>query len=277
MVSYRRPRRERSAAELFALNFATMAKCLNARPKTTVSRPIIICGFPRTGTTFLQALLNSHPDIYISNEIRRRVLFAARFLCSQIVTIHRRRQEQWRNMDPGDAQACMLRAIWYYSEPQGYLSRRFGNRTPGNEHFFRFYDSIFSNAPPLYLYPIRDPAAALASYICAPWAGGPKLLPTLWRLWRSVQAAQRFHRFHPDRLLFVNLDRAITRNQRALVVNAVFRHVDENRTASVDSFSERWPLINAGESANSDMYKKLTLRISRQPIVRHLRHNLGYE
>jgi len=32
--------------------------------------PIIICGAPRSGTTYLNKLLNEHPDVFISHEIR---------------------------------------------------------------------------------------------------------------------------------------------------------------------------------------------------------------
>ena len=39
-------------------------------PMTTelASDPIIVYGAPRSGTTYLQRLLSSHPDVYISDE-----------------------------------------------------------------------------------------------------------------------------------------------------------------------------------------------------------------
>src|SRR5215211_3395266 len=34
------------------------------------SDPVIVYGAPRSGTTYLTTLLNSHPEVFVSNEIR---------------------------------------------------------------------------------------------------------------------------------------------------------------------------------------------------------------
>ena len=49
-----------------------------------IANPVVVCGPPRSGTTFLTALLNGHPDFLITNESR---LFSAPLHISKSVTM----------------------------------------------------------------------------------------------------------------------------------------------------------------------------------------------
>jgi len=239
------------------------------------TRPIIICGFPRTGTTFLQALLNCHSEIHISIEYRLRAVFATPLLCAQIARLHRREHEKWRGLVPDEARAAMLRAIWYYSEPNGLLARRYGNKTPGNERHFWFFESVFRRIPPLYIYMIRDPAAVLASYKRMPWGHNAPLWPLIGRLGGSLRSMRKFQTRHPARLLTVSLDRATTMDGKRTLVEEVFRFVEEEPTPEVWRFVDQWSIVNPSKN-RSEVNSRLNERILRNPLVRRMCRGLGY-
>jgi hypothetical protein len=238
------------------------------------SPPIIICGFPRTGTTFLQALLNSHPEIHISREYRFRALFATPLLCAQAGLLHRRETEQWRGMSPDEARVSVLRALWYHGEPEGLVARRFGNKTPGNERHFWFFESVFRRTPPRYIYAARDPVAAIGSYRRMSWGESRSVWRLSAQLGRSLRAMRRFQARHPDRLLVAALDRVATDADRRSFVQRIFRFIRETPTREVWRFVDDWPAVNPGPGRAEASSAEPAPRPRRS--LRSMQRQLGY-
>lgn len=244
-------------------------------PNPPPTRPIIICGYSRTGTTFLQTLLNCHPEIHLSTECQLRAISATPLLCAQIARLHRREHEQWRGLSPDEARVAMLRAVWYYSEPDGLLARRYGNKTPGNERHFQFFESVFRCIPPLYIYMVRDPADVLASFKRMPWGRDEPLWLLIARFEASLFCMRRFRRRNQARLLTVSIDRATTMDGKRALVEEVFRIIGEEPTPEVWRFVDQWPIVNPSEN-RLEVDTRLYQRILRNPLVRRMRRELGY-
>ena len=118
-------------------------------PLSNNESPIIICGQARSGTTFLLRLLNSHPDIVLSQE---------HFLYKTPST-----QSWFEEMESAFAglkgrgtwpakSAALMRSLWYLTSndqtiESGQQARRWGNKTPGSEKYLDFYENIFQFCP----------------------------------------------------------------------------------------------------------------------------------
>jgi Sulfotransferase family len=184
-------------------------------------RPIFIGACPRSGTTLLRTMLNSHPDIALPRETR--------FL--PVIWDHRPR---WRNLDEQSARERLGEAIaddsWTRSSrfetPLDELVKRIaaapptlgsifgtcfvlfaeatGKRRWGDKRpmYARYLDAIFSSFPDAqYINCVRDPRASIASMRTVGWYDGAAV-PGL-DLWnRSVRAVDPWRStLHPDQFM----------------------------------------------------------------------------
>lgn len=171
--------------------------------------PIIICGSARSGTTFIRNLLNEHPDIAVSDEyFLYKTPSIVKFFkeWSAAIPILADRG------DPGGRKADLMRMLWFYSSQEnllekGLTSRRYGNKTPGAKHFIDFYDYVFENNPPLYVYVLRQGKSVFLSVRNTDWGKKVHISGQIRRYVDSVKAIENFQKWNPERAFIIQLDK----------------------------------------------------------------------
>jgi hypothetical protein len=153
--------------------------------------PIFIVGFPRSGTTLLRALLSAHPTIAIAPETHFLNRFAKKLADDDLKT-----EDQflafWNTfsnsdrfvdlgIDAGVTRDLILASrdlhlknvfavtLQEFARQSG--KRRWGEKTPGHDrHIGRLFE-WYPDACVIYI--VRDPRAACASLLHAPWRTNP--------------------------------------------------------------------------------------------------------
>jgi hypothetical protein len=128
--------------------------------------PLIVCGRQRAGTRFITQALNSFYEVSLQGEIPNPVMKSAiRFIsdCNKFYanaaksetsgTAQLRRWERKR--------VQLMFEIWAGAsqsnrQPIPKDCKYIGYKRPNNEQFFEFYESVFINQKPRYIYCIRN-------------------------------------------------------------------------------------------------------------------------
>ncbi|MEO5579031.1 MAG: sulfotransferase [Gemmatimonadaceae bacterium] len=153
--------------------------------------PLFIVGFPRSGTTLMRALLSAHPTIAIAPETHFLKMFENR-LNDHYPKTHEQFERVWtkfsqsdRFVDLGiDADATResilatgdLRLKNIFALTLQKFARvagkpRWGEKTPAHDRHIGTLLKWYPGARVIYL--IRDPRAACASLLQAPWRTNP--------------------------------------------------------------------------------------------------------
>jgi hypothetical protein len=173
------------------------------------TNPIIVCGIARSGTTFARDLLHAHPDIAMSDEFFLykipSIIPMFTELATAFETLHSRG-------DWNERKAQIMRMLWFYTSQsqrmeEGMNARRFGNKTPGAEHYIEFYDSIFDANSPLYVYLLRQGEKVFLSRYNVDWGNIPPIRGQLKRYLNSISVIEAYQEVHPDRVYILQLDR----------------------------------------------------------------------
>jgi hypothetical protein len=196
-------------------------------------RPVFVGGCPRSGTTLLRMMLNSHPDLAIPHETRilidgyrrraewgdlddaenrRRV---ARWVVERKVSRYRRLTE-----DANELVECMVAAqptigsvlsagFRLYAERHG--KSRWGEKRPS---VVLNLDAVFAMFPDgQYVNVVRDPRAVVASIrkVGRQRGWGARGIPGATDTWeRSARAADRWRRrLRPDQFLDVQYEHLV--------------------------------------------------------------------
>lgn len=172
-------------------------------------RPVFVGASPRSGTTLLRTMLNSHPDLAIPRESRFATkAFGLREFFGDLSNeqnrercvkwIMQRRKSGFANLelDPEEAAARMMNApgatigsiigtpFVMYAEARG--AQRWGDKRPA---YIRNTGRLFSMFPDAqFVHLVRDPRGSTASMLKVGWYEGS--VPNAAELWvRSIEAA----------------------------------------------------------------------------------------
>jgi hypothetical protein len=208
-----------------------------------LTRPIIVCGVARSGTTFVQDLLDAHPEIGVSDEFFLYRMPAVQALFGELAATVAERvgPENWPQR-----KAQLMRALWFQASRQprlekGLTSRRFANKTPGAEHYLDFYDDVFSGAPPLWIYMLREGRQVFVSRKNMRWGKIPTIRQQVRRYLDSLALIEAYRQRNPERVLVFQLDRIeATPAARRAAVDRLFAYVQEQVVDEVADFVERW-------------------------------------
>ncbi|MEH6663660.1 MAG: sulfotransferase [Brevundimonas sp.] len=184
-------------------------------------RPLIVCGFGRSGTRMCANLLANAGGVELQGEMPRQLaqetldwLAAVRAQASgdRPDRIYRLARSVFRDITPARP---MERpgAVW------------FGHKTPHHERHFDRYEAIFDHPDglPVYVYCLRNPVHVWRSYRMMPWSGFDRASAFLKSWLRSVAAWERMRQAAPDRVLSFNLDAMIRAPDRgAWLEDALF-------------------------------------------------------
>ena len=239
--------------------------------RPTQNSPIIICGFPRTGTTFLGALLASHPDIAVSEELRLAPVFPQiRDFAQSMKAYYDRPQERWRSASGNDCQAGVVKAAWFCSNPAGLSRRRVANKTPEAELHAGFYDEVFKEDPPLYVYGLRRGIDVFASFRSMPWGRESNVSGLIDRFLNSIDVALEFKRRFPERIHIVQIDKLTDQEQRRSAALGLFSFIGEHVVDEVHGFVDAWPAVNRSAPASQGIAKEQPLSADEvEAIVNH--------
>ncbi|MFN4296665.1 MAG: sulfotransferase [Brevundimonas sp.] len=214
----------------------------------THPRPLIVCGFGRSGTRMCANLLANSGVVELQGEIPREIaqetlswLTAARAAAAptQPERVYSLARSVFRDITPARP---MDRpdALW------------FGHKTPHHERHFDRYEAIFDQPGglPVYVYCLRNPFHVWRSYRVMPWGGFDRPGGFLKSWLRSVAAWERMRQVAPERVLLFNLDAMIRAPDREVWLgDALFAPLG----LSVDTFRKPVETIGNTNSAEAKL------------------------
>lgn len=167
-------------------------------------KPIFIIGVPRSGTTLLQMLLNSHRNIAIYSEIHffSQILQIKRFInklnkdnldqfieyvkktnhykyLPNIDTLLPHIKEKMERTENLSYEHFYLFLMQEFAESENKI--RFGEKTPQNINYIDELINLFPKAKIIHI--VRDPRAVVSSLIKVKWSANDVLINTLkWKV-----------------------------------------------------------------------------------------------
>jgi len=221
-------------------------------------RPIFIGACPRSGTTLLRTMLNTHPDIAIPRE-------------TKFVPILWEHRAEWRGLDSESVRERLARTIaetsWTradrFATPMDELVKRLVDAPPTLGSMFgtcfqlyaeatgkwrwgdkrpmyaRYMDGVFSLFPDAqFINCIRDPRASMASMRKIGWYDG-KVAPGL-DLWeRSVRAVDPWRRvLHADQLIDLRYEDLVGAPESALSTLADYLTLSQDSVPAMLNYQD---------------------------------------
>lgn len=116
-------------------------------------------------------------------------------------------QDDW-----GTRKMQIMRLFWFYTSKshhieKGLTARRFGNKTPGVEHYIEFYDNIFEKNPPLYIYVLREGKKVFLSTLNMDWGKNAHIKGQLKRYLDSIAIIETYQQKHLGRVYILQPDK----------------------------------------------------------------------
>lgn len=253
-------------------------------PKFPYHPPIIICGPPRSGTTFVQELINAHHSFAISNEFSLATHEAVIELFDQI--------ELFANIIKANSnpkfeipqrKAFLMRQLWRtFGRPYGPWGSTsehrlfFGMKTPRAESAHRFYDRVFELNPPKYILCVRHPGKVFRSIDrLKNWPLSLKGLESTYRIsWNSYSELKTLR---PKRLHVVQLDRVgQSERERIDFARSLFHFLGVDIDESSRKFVAEWRRVNTGHKTEiADNESKLKAFLRSPGVAAYCEH-FGY-
>lgn len=214
---------------------------------TTNSSPILVTGMPRSGTTFLQRLLSSHPEITISGQEPQGVRWGE-WLQTLIdgVAFTRRSNEEFQDtpghyacgIDEATAAERFLKFIQEYLVGE-VPTERWGLKSLTNCRTVP--DAIRGVWPGTrWVVCVRDPFRSMESLRNTFDRDGQISWSQMCEWWTD---AARFARENSDAML-IQVDRLESFEARRSMAVNLFEFIGEEPTEAVWEFVAEWPLVH---------------------------------
>ena len=238
-------------------------------PNRPEKRQLFVCGTPRSGTTALARLLNTHPRIVVGIERYGTRLLRARATANQRALFAK---ERYFRFEPGDATGDFNAAYSKLSERSSSkfdAARYVGDKVPRLYRRLDFLDSAFPGCVVVYI--VRNPIHVALSWQKRaerandrwPETNGYQAATIEWN--ESIALAMQARRAYGPRLILVSYERLFGPH-RSKVWQHLKRRLD--LPAKPDQLSRRF-LDNAYQRA----------RESREPpthVLRYVSRNADY-
>jgi hypothetical protein len=205
--------------------------------------PIIVCGVARSGTTFVRDLLNSHPAIAMADEF---FLYKVPSVLSLFEEMQQAFNERISNAEWNRRKIEMMRLIWFSASREDRAAKnkttcRFGCKTPGAEHYTEFYDKVFEQSPPCYIYLLREGRKVFLSRKNMDWGGEPDIRGQVKRYLHSITTMESFRSKSMERIYLLQVDQiGKTFEERLKKVEHLFDFLQEEVSDGVRTFVEQW-------------------------------------
>lgn len=166
--------------------------------------PIFIVGCPRSGTTLLRVMLDSHPNICCGPETH---------LIKNLKTFKESINIYWKMLEPyGISQNVLAKKLSeiFRIFPENYMKikkkQRWAEKTPDNIFYMDFIDELFQSCQ--FINIIRDGRDVVCSYR-ERW-GRIRFLIAIRDWNRSIELTERYHtKFSKDRYLEVRYEELV--------------------------------------------------------------------
>lgn len=177
--------------------------------------PIVVCGPARSGTTAMQAMFNSHPDVLIAREVPLPNMPSLKPLIAETERQHAREWTEERKLE-------VVRSLWFATSrpmPPKPAASRWGMKTTWSELDADFWTSLVD---PVYVYAVRRGDRVFQSHIRLGWNfGSPEKL-----IQRYKDSVRAFEKLRSEGLAcLVQLDLAESREARYRMAKETFEFV----------------------------------------------------
>jgi hypothetical protein len=191
-------------------------------PEAPPVLPLIVCGFPRSGTLMAAQALALSPEVELQGEMA---------LPDQTIG-HLEALKAWH--DGQGARSELWRARSYEVMFDAFAgaapgrrivrpnARYRGHKTPRHERYFDRYEALFdkAEAPPRYVYCLRNPWAVWRSLKIMPWNSFRTVGAFIEAWGRSVETFERMQATAPGRVLLFDLDGFVAAEDPAAFLGA---------------------------------------------------------
>ncbi len=195
-----------------------------------MTRMMVVCGMPRSGTRNFVNALNTHGGINLTGEIPRAVmkrLFDAGNTVEKAYAGNDKYQKNWAAKKDQFLFEAMFSVSKSPRRRSVYRRRDLyaGTKTPNHEFLFKEYEAYFqkSELKPVYVFCARNPESCWKSYRSMPWAKrGVRSFVNQYV--RSYRQLEKIRSEAPDRCLIANLDELIASDdQPQYLIESLFR------------------------------------------------------
>jgi hypothetical protein len=195
--------------------------------------PIVVCGSPRSGTTFLQATLCSHPDVYITDETR---IFNWAHQALGVLPYDKRVYLNHREAFLDELRPSIREMILKLYGRLSLGAHHWGDKEPHYCETPEVLRTIVDLFPATkFIHVIRDGRDVVASIVKRGWLDADAAAEA-WV--QHVEVAQDFATSLPDaQYLEVRYEELVLEGE--LVANQVFAFLGLHATPSVRGFLER--------------------------------------
>jgi len=196
---------------------------------------IQVCGYQRSGTSFLSKVLNSHPDIYISGELPRNMYGPSVSFLKKLVEDFDRiggsERKSWQLKKRQFNLDLFLSASKYDEDCKGARSAAiFGNKTPRAERYYKFLLAAMRDMDPVFIYCLRDPDKTLESKMNM-FRTSRNFSYSLKDYENSIKDLLEMRRVVPDRVYVFSIENY--NNDKEAELNKLLRFVGARFSADV--------------------------------------------
>jgi Sulfotransferase family len=200
---------------------------------TRKTRPIVICGAARSGTTALSIMLNRHSEIGIAREIELYKLPSIVPLLSETAAHH---GDSWTAARREE----VVKAIWFFIgrpiNPAKLAARRWGTKTPWSEFNRDLWDPLVS---PLWIYVLRRGDRVFQSNLRLGYGETEHPARMIEKYKESIRLGEAMQAEGTGHIC--QLDLASNRESREGLARDLFDFLEEDIDAGVADFVEKWP------------------------------------
>lgn len=223
-------------------------------PIPPITRPIIVCGMARSGTSLLGQLLKTSPHVVVFPELSVASTTAQFDLLVQVrntITA-----QPWRPFTAADIEARvveLLRRIWGAGRDPDLHDddgqARFALKQPHAEEFAERYRAVLGEARPQWVYSLRDPVAIYDSTLRQAAWGDIEPDAFMEQFLRSATVATALK--GAGDLLGFHVGRAAADDAyRSMRTDQLFAFLDLAPTSWTKGFVRGWPPVNTSADTN---------------------------
>ena len=241
--------------------------------------PIIVCGAARSGTTFIWRLLDSHPEIAMSDEF---FIYKTPSLVPFFQEMNTAFDSLVNRGDLGTRKAQIMRMLWFYTSNEhgmkkGMTARRYGNKTPGAEHYISFYDDVFEKYPPLYIYILRKGKDLFLSVRNTEWGKNANINGLTKRYIDSIKTIEAFQNMSPETLFMLQLDK-ISQNEedRLRMTKRLLDFIGEEIVEEMMPFLKAWKPAHTTQDVRRKDPDSILKKLPKKDIE-FLKHHKEYQ
>lgn len=229
--------------------------------------PLLVCGLPRAGTRAITNMLNTVPEICIQGEIPSRAFEKVIELYQTVDSIYLdetrtptgKHGRRWPNRSHE-----LMCALWSNlakgARPLATEEcRLFGQKNPGGERYFEFYEELFAGNPPYYLFCIRNFPDFFLSLTAQRWAVGKnyRFARLMTRYENALKRAEQMIDKCPQRTVLFVLDE-FKKHQDRYLEHAILSQFPVRLSSSSVQDMIRMGVMNSSEQKGVERRSQLS-------------------